>query len=306
MKSFSLRKLKLILMSLSLGIFAPTVFATNYNLPSGDSNIIGEIQYVYTDGSQTLGNVAKQYDVGFNQMSDANNGLTRITSGTRLQVPGAHILPPLPRKGIVINLSEMRMYYYPPGSDVVKTYPIGIGKVGKTIPLAQTRIVRKVVNPVWIPPQDIREFNQKQGIELPAMMPAGPDNPLGPYAIYLGVPTYLIHSTIFPESVGRRASFGCIRMHEDDIKDFFPIVTPGTSVAIIDQPTKVGWFNNQLYIEAHSPLEESQQTANHNNVVTLVADAIPKDSATLIDWQMVEYLSKERDGVPHEIGFRAN
>ena len=198
----------------------------------------------------------------------------------------------------------MRMYYY--ASDgIVKTYPIGIGQVGKTIPLKRTVVVRKVKNPVWIPPEDIRAFNEQQGIVLPKVMASGPDNPLGPYAIYLGIPTYLIHSTIFPDSVGRRASFGCIRMHESDIKDFFPLITAGTNVMIIDMPTKVGWQGGTLLIETHKPLVEhsTEYNASYQGMVNSI-DGAMGNQPTMVDWQMVADLSQTRDGLPHNIGFR--
>src|SRR5437762_1500644 len=148
----------------------------------------------------------------------------------------------------------------PTAGDTIAGEPIftsaSTGDTLITIALAHTAVVRKAENPVWIPPEDIRAFNLEQGVVLPRVMPAGPDNPLGPMAIYLQIPTYLIHSTIYPDSVGRRASFGCIRMHKSDIEDFFPLVQPGTPVTIVDMPTKVSWVGDRLYLETHEPLEE--------------------------------------------------
>jgi L,D-transpeptidase ErfK/SrfK len=197
----------------------------------------------------------------------------------------------------------MRMYYYLPGTDKVLTYPVGIGKIGKTIPITRTMITRKVKDPVWIPPQDIREFNLEQGIVLPRVMPAGPDNPLGPYAIYMRIPTYLIHSTIFPESVGKRASFGCLRMYESDIQEFFPSIEKGVPVVIINSPVKVGWQEDRLYAETHQPLEEHSGAydASLPGMVHMIASAT-QNTDTLVDWQMVYYLARERDGIPHEVG----
>ena len=196
------------------------------------------------------------------------------------------------------------MYFYP-SEGVVKSYPIGIGRVGKTIPLSRTAVIRKAENPTWIPPDDIRAFNQEQGVTLPKIMPAGPDNPLGPYAIYLQIPTYLIHSTIYPDSIGTRASFGCIRMHESDIKDFFPLVTPGISVTIIDMPVKVGWDNNSLYMESHAPLEEHSKEyyVTFAGMVDTIANATINYPA-FVDWQEVADLAETRDGTPHEVGFK--
>jgi len=119
------------------------------------------------------------------------------------------------------------------------------------------------------------------------------------------LPTYLIHSTIFPESVGKRASFGCIRMYESDIEDFFPSITPGIHVAIINSPVKVGWQNGRLYIESHDPLEEHSGAyeASLPGMVHLLAN-VSKNQPTLVDWQLVSYLAKDRDGLPHEVGIR--
>jgi len=197
------------------------------------------------------------------------------------------------------------MYYYPKNTDEVITYPIGIGKIGKTIPIKKAKVTRKKKDPYWIPPQDIREFNLEQGIVLPRIMPPGPDNPLGPYAIYMSIPTYLFHSTIFPNSVGTRASFGCIRMYETDIEDFFPAVKPGIPISIINSPFKAGWEENYLYAEAHEPLEEHEHDydASLAGMVSIISNQI-KEEDTLVDWQLVSYLVKEKDGIPHPIGMR--
>jgi L,D-transpeptidase ErfK/SrfK len=266
------------------------------------------VQITKAASQDTAGSIGQRYDIGYSAIQEANPHVDLskgISLGTTLQVPTQHLLPNQPREGIVVNLPEMRMYYYPAGTDKVLTYPVGIGKIGKTIPITKTVVTRKVKDPVWVPPQDIREFNMEQGIVLPRIMPAGPDNPLGPYAIYMRIPTYLIHSTIFPESVGKRASFGCLRMFESDIQDFFPSITSGVPVVIINSPVKVAWQNSNLYLEAHPPLEEHSTApdANLPGMVHSITEAT-NNSTTLVDWQMVYYLAKERDGIPHEIGVK--
>jgi L,D-transpeptidase ErfK/SrfK len=286
--------------------FVRPVFATEFPLPSPNNALLGEVQYVpVTRESPAI--IAQRYNLGLNAIVDANPGSTeRIVYSTtgNLKIATAFLLPPVARKGIVINLPEMRMYYYPDNSDSVMTFPVGIGKIGKTIPIRNTIVARKKVNPVWIPPADIRQFNEDQGIHLPAVMPAGPDNPLGPYGIYLGIPTYLIHSTIFPESIGRRASFGCIRMNETDIKEFFPLVMPGTSVVILNMPDKVAWDGDQLYLEAHPPLEEHADAFNIHQLMNTVTDALPSHDVVLVNWPLVAYLAEQPDGIPHDIGIR--
>lgn len=287
---------------------SPSTQAKTFSLPAGTDSIVGESTYVTTGTDETLIGIANHYDIGMNEITDANPGILPnmiLPAGLHINIPTSFLLPSVPHKGIVINLPEMRLYYYPTSNkDVVMTYPIGIGRVGKTIPLASTYVVRKATNPIWIPPDDIRAFQKDQGVILPNVMPAGPDNPLGPYAIYLGLPTYLIHSTIFPDSVGKRASFGCIRMHEADIKDFFPLVQAKIGVTIVDMPTKVGWAGNRLFVEAHEPLVEhaNEFPSTFDGMIDSIAKASTNQN-TFVDWQLVSYVGEQRDGIPHEIGF---
>lgn len=292
---------------LALAISLP-VYATNFTLPSPNNALIGEVIYAPADSSDNVATVAQRYNIGVNAVVAANPGITDTTvfqNGSTVKISGEFLLPPVPRRGIVVNLPEMRIYYYPANSDQVMTFPVGIGKVGKTIPITLTSITRKVVNPTWTPPADIRQYDRDVlGIDPPKVMPPGPDNPLGPYAIYLRVPTYLIHSTIFPESIGRRASFGCIRMNENDIRQFFPIVQPGIPVEIIDMPNKLAWDNGELYLEAHSPLEERTGAQYANDLDSLLATIqkrLPANHITMVNWQLVSYLTEQPDGVPHSI-----
>ncbi len=297
------------LLTISLLLPLSNTYAKDFALPQNGDSLIGEVQYTTTQPGDTTTTVSERYNVGLNTIVEANSNVNErsvFAPGTSLAIATRFMLPPVPRKGIVINLPEMRLYYYPEGSDKVMTFPIGIGRIGKTVPIRQTIIARKKINPTWTPPEDIRQFDAAQGIQLPKVMAAGPDNPLGPYGIYLGIPTYLIHSTIFPESIGRRASFGCIRMNESDIKQFFPIVTPGTPVEIIDMPYKVAWNENQLYLEAHRPLEERSdvEAATLAGVVRSIEASLPRDQVVLVNWQLVAYLAEQPDGIPHAIGVR--
>lgn len=304
------RKIGLALSAIYAALTSQHVFASAYTVPPANESLIGQVQYVTTQNGDNAGTIAQHYDVGFNAIQNVNPqfDITKnLPAGAELVVPTKHLLPNEQRNGIVVNLPEMRMYYYVAGTNKVLTYPIGIGKVGKTIPITKTAITRKTKDPVWIPPQDIREFNLQQGVVLPQVMPAGPDNPLGPFAIYMTVPTYLIHSTIFPESIGKRASFGCIRMFESDIRNFFPSIQRGIPVAIINQPVKVGWQNNRLFMEAYQPLEEysSEYDSTLPGMVHSIAARTNNDAEpTLVDWQLVSYLSEQRDGQPHEVGIK--
>lgn len=287
-----------------------SVYAASYSTPPAYESLVGDMQYSSAGANETVVTLQTQYDLGYNALENANPQLDLsrpIPYGSSVVIPTQHLLPNQPRVGIVINLPEMRMYYYPRGSGQVLTYPIGIGKVGKTIPITQAYVTTKKRDPVWTPTDAIKQFNLEKGIILPESMPPGPDNPLGSYAIYMTIPTYLIHSSPFTESIGKRASFGCIRMYESDIEDFFPSVENRTPVAIINQPTKAGWQDDRLYLEAHTPLQEHGETfeATLPGMVHLVT-RMSSNKPSMIDWQLISFISKERDGIPHEVGFRLN
>lgn len=306
---FLKRAFLLSIAALGMSLCATQVSASTFTLPSSNESILGNLEYTIAAPTDTTPSLAHRYNLGQNALIAANKGVAEnapLRDGAHLTVPTQFLLPALPRQGIIVNLAEMRMYYFPKGSNTVMTFPIGIGKIGKTIPIENTSITRKMVNPTWTPPEDIRQFNREQGIELPRTMGPGPDNPLGPYAIYLRIPTFLIHSTIFPESIGRRASFGCIRMNEDDIKEFFPAVQPGTPVTIVDMPIKVAWQDNSLVLEAHPPLEERSHLVSLDSVVNTVEQSMPRSQLTFVDWQTVSYLANNPDGIPHQIGVRVN
>lgn len=302
-------RLAFTVVSSSIALFglAQVATASIFPKPADNVAIIGDVQYAPAPQGDTVPLFAHRYDLGINEIASANPQINpnAILNSNTLEIPTKFMLPPLPRKGIVINLPEMRMYYYPEGSNTMMTFPIGIGRIGKTIPIQNTVVVRKVTNPTWTPTASIREYNKEQGINLPKTIGPGPDNPLGPYAIYMRIPTYLIHSTIFPESIGRRASFGCIRMNENDIKDLYPLIKPGTPVTIVNMPTKVAWQNNALYLEAHKPLEEHSKEENStlNGMVQTVENATHGKLA-IVNWQLIAYLSQTRDGVPHQVGVK--
>ncbi|OGT55263.1 MAG: hypothetical protein A3F43_03325 [Gammaproteobacteria bacterium RIFCSPHIGHO2_12_FULL_42_10] len=282
------------------------LWANVYKQPPSDQSLIGDVQYITTQPNDKIFSIQQHFDVGYNAMKAANPHLDLLAPmlpNTTIVIPMQHLLPSEPRNGIVINLPEMRIYYYLSETNDVLTYPVGIGKIGNMIPITKTVIKRKTENPSWIPTAQIREFNLKNGITLPTVMPAGPDNPLGPYAIYTGIPTYLMHSTIYPDSIGTRASFGCIRMYLSDIEELFQEVSPGTPLSIIDMPVKIGFQENRLYMEAYPPLEEHRHGygASLPSIVYLIENNTRK-SPVLVDWQLVSFLNEERDGMPHEIG----
>lgn len=302
---------QLILISFLYNFFSINCYSTNYIKTNNNENIIGSLQYATVVANDTVTKIITHYDVGYDALVNANKlDFTKpLIIGSSLLIPTQHLLPMANQKGIIVNLPEMRMYFFMPNTHSVITYPLGIGKVGDTIPIQNAVITQKAENPNWKPTPHIREFNLAQGVILPQVMPSGPDNPLGSYAIYMSIPTYLMHSTIFPESIGRRASFGCFRMHSSDIKKLFPLVTIGLPITILNMPIKINWQADHLFMEAHPSLSEHKnaENASLSGTVKLIDRLVNHGSQrnhVLVDWQAVYFIEQERDGIPHEIGIR--
>lgn len=234
----------------------------DYPLPPPGSRLVGQNQsYVVQDGDRNLQAIARKFNSSAMLLLEANNTIApvRPMPGTQMVIPSQLLLPDTPREGIVVNLAELRLYYYPPGKNIVQVYPIGIGQVGLETPVMVTRVSQKIPNPTWTPPAGIRARSLAQGIDLPKVVPAGPNNPLGRYAMRLahGNGEYLIHGTNAPDSVGLRVSSGCIRMNAGDIKALFAQVPHGTRVEIINEPVKYSVeADGTRYVEAHRPLME--------------------------------------------------
>jgi L,D-transpeptidase ErfK/SrfK len=283
-------------------LFLNAASALVFPLTSPDNNVVGSIQVVYSKSGDTVSLIGMRYDVGRDAIRVVNpqfNPEKPLPAGVPIIVPSKFIVPPFAHNGFIINLAEMRMYYFPPGQNQVFIYPIGIGKAGAMTPLGSLYVVRKTKDPTWIPPESIREFNRKNGIILPKVIQGGPDNPLGRRAIYMSAPSYLIHATNYPASVGSRGSFGCIRMTETDIDQLYPHVALNTPIMVIEQPYLAGWYNGQLYFEANKPLNESRFELN--NLVTPALEALVELSFKYhvdIDWKKVEYAIQSQTGIP--------
>jgi L,D-transpeptidase ErfK/SrfK len=236
--------------------------AAVYTLPPPGTDVIGQVKVVYATKDDTLLDIARRHSLGYDEIVHANPGLDRWApgDGTPIVLPTRYILPDTPREGIVLNIAEMRLYYYPPASTgaerVVYTFPVSIGRMDWKTPLGATKVVAKDIDPAWRPPASIKAEHAAEGDILPDVVPGGPDNPLGRYAMRLGVPGYLIHSTNKPFGIGMRVTHGCVRMYPEDIEWLFGMVQVGTPVRLIDQPVKVGQMNGVLFLESHEPLEE--------------------------------------------------
>ncbi|MBS1247263.1 MAG: hypothetical protein H6R48_52 [Proteobacteria bacterium] len=236
--------------------------ATVYPLPPSGTDVIGQVKVMYATRDDTLLDIARRYSLGYDEMVHANPGVDRWApgEGTPIVLPTRYILPDTPREGIVLNIAEMRVYYYPKANAgeerVVHTYPVSIGRMDWKTPMGLTKVVAKEVDPAWRPPATIKAEHAAEGDILPDVVPGGPDNPLGRYAMRLGVPGYLIHGTNKPFGIGMRVTHGCVRMYPEDIEHLFGMVPVGTPVRLVDQPVKVGRLNGQLMVESHAPLEE--------------------------------------------------
>jgi len=260
---------------------------------SQDNNIIGGLKTYTIKGDESLIEIARKFGIGYNGIVEANPKLDPFVpgKGKTVQIATQWILPEMSSyDGIVINLSEMRLYYFT--KDKVMTYAIGIGDQGKDTPVGSFKIVDKIVNPPWVVPASIR----KERPELPGVVPPGPENPLGSHAMRLSVPSILIHGTNKPYAVGRKASHGCIRMYPEDIPTLFQVVPNQTRVTIMRQPVKVGIADGRVYLEAHR--DSSLKINYFNEALRLLKQ---KNLYTNIDRTRLLSALKEKKGIPVNI-----
>ena len=291
---------------LGLCLLAPTwgysAAPSVYRLDNRDDSVIGQAFYVKSRHEDTLLDIARHNGLGYDDMKHANPDLDIWVPGDDkdVLVPTHYVLPDAPHQGIVLNLAEKRLYYYPPNPGEVVTYAISIGREGWNTPLGNFRIIRKDKDPAWYPPASVREEHIKEGRPpLPAVVPAGPDNPLGAYALRLSAKGYLIHGTNKPWGLGMEVSHGCIRMYPEDIERLFPQVSVKTPVTIVDQPYKVGWQGNDLFLEVH--IKEGEGAKQPSEVVP---PAIAKAPGVNVDWGEVRRAVEENAGLPHLVGSR--
>lgn len=284
-----------------IGIAAPAS-AAEYALARGQA-AVGSVGAYETHEQDVLLDVARQYDLGYVDFMAANPGVSPWTpgAGRRVAVPSFFILPDAPRVGIVINLAERRIYYFPPGGKTVETYPAGVGVENGATPIGVTSIVRKEPAPVWIPPPSIRAERP----ELPAIFPAGPDNPLGDFALRTGWNNILIHGTNKPDSVGRNVSHGCFHLYPEDIARLFKEVPVGTPVRTVMQPVGAAWIDGRLVVVVHPSkdqadqidLDEPMTPAAPQELVDRVTKAAG-DRVDLVDWDAVRRAGLAASGLP--------
>lgn len=295
-----------------------------------EGDLIGGVRYVTTKNEDTLIEIARQYSVGQDEMEMANPKIDRWTpgEGTKVLLPKRYILPDAPRTGIVVNIPEMRLYYYPGGraaaapqktkgaaasvgerpasrpSQII-TYPVSLGRMDWNTPLGVTRIASKVKDPVWVPPASIKREHAAEGEILPDVVPAGPHNPLGAYAMRLGVSGYLIHGVDIDKAygIGMRVTHGCIRMYPEDVENLFPQVNVGTQVNLVNQSVKMGWSGGTLYAEVHVPLDEEKNlTADLMREARARLAKITAKQPVNVDFSVLQAEIAKPTGLPVAIG----
>ena len=288
---------------------AAAAHAGVWSTDAGDS-VVGRSQVYIARYEDTLLDIARRFSMGLAELQLANPevDIWLPGEGTAIRLPSRFVLPDAPRSGLVVNVAEMRVYFYPRDGSVVRTWPISIGRVGWETPLGETSIVRKRAYPTWYPPESIRAEAAMEGNPLPRVVGPGPDNPLGSHALYLGFPEYLIHGTNKPFSIGMRVSHGCVRMYPEHIVELFELVEPGTPVILVHQGVKAGWAGDELYLEVHPVVgvpDEDTRPSMTEVVSSLIAVAPEAGLPVNLDWSRVEEALATANGIPVAVASRS-
>ncbi|BBL70458.1 L,D-transpeptidase family protein [Methylogaea oryzae] len=292
------------LLGLALALASSGAAAETFTMPAPNSDTIGEIAYTKALQEDTLLDVARRFSLGQDEIVLANAKVDRWypREGTQVLLPKLFVLPDAQRNGVVLNVPEMRLYYFQPKKGTVESYPVSIGRMDWKTPRGMTRVVEKVTNPSWRPPETIKREHAADGDILPDVVPPGPNNPLGKFAMKLGIPGYLIHGTGVDKEygIGMRVTHGCVRMYPEDIAQLFPVVPAGSPVQIVNQPVKVGWNGQDLYIEVHPPLEEDNLDYDQllAQAMNLLQKKVEKHAVPEIDGQALKAALKDPTGVP--------
>ena len=308
------------------GLFSaiPAV-AEIFELPPEGYDVIGAVSTISARQEDTLVDIARRHGLGYEDIVRANPDVNIWLPGKGIEIvlPTRYVLPAGPREGVVLNLAEFRLYYYPEPKDCeaayVMTYPISIGRMDWETPLGLTTVISKVRNPTWYPPQSVRNEHAADGNPLRRIVPPGPKNPLGKYAMQLGLPGYLIHGTNRPAGVGMRVTHGCVRMFPEDIGFLFGHIDVSTKVRIVNEPVKIGWHGDALVMEVHPVLKDEALLAESDVQPVEDSDIVARDPLTIVteqfitvtgeragalDWHLVEEILGRSDGIPVAVGQR--
>jgi L,D-transpeptidase ErfK/SrfK len=285
--------------------------AAQYALTDTGALMFGDVETITAHGEDTLPDLARRYGLGYEEILRANPGVDTWLpgEGTTIVIPGQRLLPPNIREGIVVNLPEHRLYFFPKPkkgeTPQVITYPVSIGKMDWNTPLGKTRVVDKRKNPSWIPPDSVRKEHEERGDPLPPVVKSGPENPLGLYAMRLAITpgAYLIHGTNNPIAVGMAITHGCIRMYPEDIEALFPMVAVNTPVWLVNEPVKVARVNGQVWLEVHPPIDDEGQRAEVDlESFYALANTALGETPAAIHWDFVLDSLKEANGLPAMVG----
>jgi L,D-transpeptidase ErfK/SrfK len=294
---------------------ASPAWATVYELPQNGSAVFGADETIKSTYQDTLLDIARRYSLGYEEIIRANPGVDMWLpgEGTAILLPGRRILPTGPREGIVVNLPEHRLYYFPKArkgeKPVVITFPVSIGKMDWKTPLGETHVISKQKHPNWYPPESVRKEHAANGDPIPKVVPAGPDNPLGDFAMRLAVGngTYLIHGTNNPMAVGMAITHGCIRMYPEDVAALFPLVPMGTKVWLVNDPVKVAYVDGELLLEAHPPVDSEGQSVEPNlDLLSQLLDKALGSNTAAIHWDLARATLQAANGMPAVVGLQAD
>jgi L,D-transpeptidase ErfK/SrfK len=297
------------------GLATAPAAATQFELDEATPQVFGEITHYTTTYEDTFTDIARRYSLGWEEVIRVNPGIDPWVpgAGKDLVLPTRRILPSGAHEGIVINLPEHRLYYFPKPKKgqkpIVITYAVSIGKMDWKTPLGETRIVSKQKNPNWYPPESVRKEHAERGEPLPAVVKPGPDNPLGAFAMRLAITpgAYLIHGTNNPLAVGMAVTHGCMRMYPEDIEALFPIVPVGTKVRIVNEPVKVAFVNGELLLEVHPPVDaEGQTIAPDLEMFSKLLDQALGPTTAAVHWDFARETMQAANGLPTVVGLEAD
>jgi len=288
----------------------PPVATFKFEIDPTKDDVVGVMQKTIVGPDDTLPDIARRFNLGYEEILRANPGVDPWLPGAGREVvlPTRFVLPSAPREGIVINIPAMRLFYYPAHKPdepaMVYTYPIGIGKVGWATPEGTTKIISRTKDPVWRVPVSVRKEHLENGEELPPVVQPGPDNPLGKHSFTLGWPSYLVHGTNKPYGVGMRSSHGCIRLYPEDIQQLFDSVPIGTKLRVVNQPYLFGRNGDDVMMQSYGALEDDKRDwvkLRRKLLEKSLSDHVRaeiKERKLTIDWERIEALAHEPRGVP--------
>src|SRR6185312_360252 len=296
-------------------LLATRSHAAVFTLPPNGGSLIGQDQQIQTQSADTLLDLARKYSVGYWEIQEANPRVDMWLpgQGTGLTIPGRFIVPPVDHKGIVINLPQHRLFYFPKprrhDQPIVITYPVSPGEGDWPTPVGVTRIIRKVPHPVWIPTAHILKAHRDAGDPIPKIWPAGPDNPMGEWALEttLSHGEIYIHGTNNPMAIGMSVTHGCVRLYPEDIAALYPVVRVGTAVTVVNEPVLASLQDGELYLEVHPPTNSNHVAAAPDlDKISQIIDTAIAQNVVAIDWDKVRQVAAQANGIPQLIGIQAD